>query len=161
MVRSPDGRQILCLIRENAFHEALYMTSEDEGATWSAAKKLPPGLWGDRHMPRYTHDGRLVVTFRDTGPGSPTRNQFVAWVGRYEDIVHGAPGQYRIKLLESYKGGDCGYSGLEVLPDDTLVATTYIKYRPGPDKNSVICVRFRLAEIDKLLKKPAASQSRS
>jgi hypothetical protein len=157
MVRSPDGRQILCLIRENVRHEALYMTSEDEGNTWSAVNKLPPGLWGDRHMPRYTHDRRLVVTFRDSALESPTHNHFVVWVGHYEDILKGARGQYRIKLLESYSKGDCGYSGLEVLPDNTLAATTYIKYRPGPDKNSVVCVRFRLEEIDRLLRKPAVA----
>src|SRR5690606_26861941 len=147
-VRSPDGGQLLCLIRENVKRIALYMTSEDEGLTWSAAKPLPPGLWGDRHMARYAHDGRLVVAFRDTGPQSPTRNHFVAWVGRYEDIASQRDGEYRLKLLHSYKGRDCGYPGLELLPDGTFVATTYIKYRPGPEKNSVVSVRFKLSEID-------------
>jgi hypothetical protein len=35
-----------------------------------------------------------------------------------------------------------------LLPDDTFVATTYIKYRPGPQKQSVVSVRFKLSEID-------------
>ena len=49
------------------------------------------------------------------------------WVGRFEDILAGKPGDYRIKLLNntlrqsSDKPGqgnaDCGYSDLEVLPD--------------------------------------------
>lgn len=150
--RSPDGKQILCLIRENVKRVALYMTSEDEGKTWSKYKPLPPGLWGDRHMPRYTADGRIVVTMRDTGAGSPTGKHFIAWVGRYEDILSGKDGQYRVKLLHSYHGGDCGYSGLEVLPDRNLVATTYIQYRPGKEKNSVVSVRFNLAELDAALK---------
>ena len=157
VVRSPDGGQLLCLIRENVKRIALYMTSEDEGLTWSAAKPLPPGLWGDRHMARYAHDGRLVVAFRDTGPQSPTRNHFVAWVGRYEDIASQRDGEYRLKLLHSYKGRDCGYPGLELLPDGTFVATTYIKYRPGPEKNSVISVRFTLAETDQLAQAAAAA----
>ncbi|HYH56631.1 MAG TPA: hypothetical protein VD772_08475, partial [Anseongella sp.] len=59
-------------------------------------------------------------------------------------------GQYRIKLLHSYKGGDCGYPGLELLPDSAFVATTYVKYRPGPEKNSVVSVRFKLSETDAL-----------
>jgi len=75
--------------------------------------------------------GGSVIAFRDTGLRSPMRNHFVAWVGRYEDIVSGKDGDYKIKLLHSHKGSDCGYPGLELLPDGTLVATTYIKHRPG------------------------------
>jgi hypothetical protein len=71
-------------------------------------------------------------------------------VGHYDDIVGGRDGQYRVKLLHSYKGGDNGYPGLEVLPDGTFVATTYIKYREGPEKNSVVSTRFNLKETDRL-----------
>ena len=150
VIRSPDGKQLLCLIRENAKRVALFMTSNDEGRTWSATSPLPPGLFGDRHMPHYAADGRLVIAFRDTGPGSPTSKHFIAWVGRFEDIASGRDGQYRIKLLHSHHGGDCGYSGLELLPDGTFVATTYIQYRAGSEKNSVVSTRFKLAETDKL-----------
>ncbi|MBI5393786.1 MAG: hypothetical protein HZA91_00665 [Verrucomicrobia bacterium] len=151
LVRSPDGKQLLCLMRENNKAESLYMTSDDEGATWSAARRLPAGLVGDRHMPRYTPDGRLVVCMRDKTKAFGTHGHFVAWVGRYEDIVTGREGQYRIKLLHSHAGSDCGYPGLELLPDGTLVATTYIKYRPGPEKQSVVSTRFKLEEIDKMV----------
>lgn len=151
IVRSPDGRQLLCLIRENEKRIAFFMTSGDEGKTWSATKPLPPGLFGDRHVARYTPDGRLVVCFRDTGgPSSPTSMHFVAWVGRYEDILAGRDAAYRVKLLHSHRGGDTGYPGVEVLPDGTIVATTYIKYRPGSEKNSVVSARFTLAETDRL-----------
>lgn len=151
IVRSPNGRQLLVLLRENQQRVAQYITSDDEGRTWSAARPLPPGLFGDRHVARYAPDGRLVAVFRDTGGayGSPTSTHFVAWVGRYEDIVGGRDGQYRVKLLHSYKGGDNGYPGLELLPDGTFVATTYIKYREGPEKNSVVSARFTLSETDK------------
>jgi hypothetical protein len=151
VVRSPDGHQLLCLIRENQQRVALCMTSDDEGRTWSAARPLPPGLFGDRHQARYAADGRLVVVMRDTGPGSPTAPHFIAWIGRYDDIVAGRDGSaYRVKLLHSHKGGDNGYPGLELLPDGTFVATTYIKYREGPEKNSVVSARFTLAETDRL-----------
>lgn len=148
LVRSPDGKQLLCLIRENEKRIALYMTSDDEGATWSEAKPLPAPLHGDRHKAKYSVDGRLVVVFRDTGHDSPTNSHFVAWVGTYDDILAGNDGQYQVKLLHSYKGWDCGYPGLEVLPDDTFVATTYIKYQDGPEQNSVVSTRFTLAELD-------------
>lgn len=163
VLRSPDGKQLLCLIRENIRSEpAHFITSVDEGKTWSAVKSLPPGLHGDRHKAVYAPDGRLVVCFRDTGAKSPTKNHFVAWVGRYQDIVSGRDGEYKIKLLHSHKGGDCGYPGLELLPDGTLVATTYVKYRPGAEQNSVVSTRFTLAETDKLEKataEPVASKA--
>lgn len=147
IIRSPSGKQLLCLIRENAKRTSLYMTSDDEGLTWSKPKPVPYGLSGDRHQSKYTADGRLVVVFRDTGKGSETRNHFVAWVGQYADIVQDKKGQGRFKLLHSFKGGDCGYAGLEVLPDQTLVATTYIKYREGAEQNSVVSTRFKLDEL--------------
>jgi len=156
LVRSPDGRQLLCLMRENAKSESLWMTSDDEGRTWSPHKRLPPGLVGDRHMPCYAPDGRLVVCFRDKSKTLGTFGHFVAWVGRYADIVEGRDGvaqrdgQYRVKLLHSHAGGDCGYPGLERLPDGTLVATTYVKYRPGKEKHSVVSGRFKLDELDRL-----------
>ncbi len=150
LVRAPDGKQLLCLMRENVKRVALYMTSEDEGRTWSKSLPLSASLHGDRHTARYLPDGRLVICFRDTGHDSPTRNHFIAWVGTYADIVAGRAGQYRVKLLHSYKGGDCGYPGVDVLPDGTVVATTYIKYRKGPEKNSVVSTRFNPTETDQL-----------
>jgi hypothetical protein len=83
-------------------------------------------------------------------PLSPTKVHFVAWVGTYLDFTNGLSGQYKVKLLHNYAGWDCGYPGLEILPDGTIVATTYIKYHPGPAKHSVVCVRFRIEEMDAL-----------
>ncbi len=149
IIRSSDGKQLLCLIRENARRTSLYMTSDDEGLTWSSPKPVLFGLSGDRHQAKYTADGKLVIVFRDTGKGSPTRNHFVAWVGTYDNIVQGRQGERRFKLLHSFKGGDCGYAGLEILPDQTIVATTYIKYREGAERNSVVSVRFNLFDQEK------------
>lgn len=148
IVRSPDGRQLLCLLRENVRRVSLYMTSDDEGVTWSAPRPLPRSLNGDRHKARYADDGRLVICFRDTGADSPTTTHFVAWVGYYGDLLESREGLYRVKLLHSYAGNDCGYPGLERLPDGTFVATTYVKYREGAELNSVVSTRFTLAEMD-------------
>jgi len=151
LVRSPDGGQLLCLMRENSRRlNSLRMVSNDEGQTWSEAAELPESLTGDRHMSCYAPDGRLVVVFRDMAEGSSTKGSFVGWVGAYDDVVRNRAGQYRIKLLHQYGESrcDCGYSGLECLPDGTMVATTYVKYRPGCEKNSIVSVRFKLEEID-------------
>lgn len=83
-------------------------------------------------------------------PDSTTRGHFVAWVGDYADIAAKRPGRYRVKLLHSHAGSDCGYPGLEVTPDGTIVATTYIKYRPGAEKHSIVSTRFTLDETDAL-----------
>ncbi|WP_108825048.1 sialidase family protein [Ereboglobus luteus] len=161
IVRSPDGKQLLCLIREDAKHESLFMTSDDEGRTWSKERTLPKALWGDRHKAKYTPDGRLVVVFRDVGrKTSPSNNHFVAWVGSYDDIVNVREAGYRVKLIHNHRRGkifsgrlmdDCGYPGLEVLPDGTLVATTYAKYTEGDEGNYVVAVRFTLKETDAAL----------
>jgi hypothetical protein len=57
-----------------------------------------------------------------------------------------------VKLLHSNAGGDCGYPGMELLPDGTIVATTYVKYEPGANKHSVVSVRFNLKTTDALVK---------
>lgn len=151
-LRSPNGEELCCLMRENKHKGcSLMMFSQDEAQTWSTPVDTPWGLTGDRHMGVYTDDGRWVIAFRDQAPHSPTRGHFVAWVGTYEDIRDRRPGQYRIKLLHSYAGGDCGYPGIHQLPDGTIVATTYIKYRPGPKKHSVMSTRFKLSETDAML----------
>jgi hypothetical protein len=149
LVRSPDGRQLLCLLRENVRTlDSRFIVSDDEGATWSAPKFVPKTLTGDRHQVRYAPDGRLVIVFRDMAAGSPTRGHFVGWVGTYDDIVQQREGQFRLKLLHNYAGTDCGYSGLELLPDETFVATTYIKYWPDKRKHSVVSTRFQLSELE-------------
>ncbi len=163
VTRSPNGKQLLMLLRENSRkYHSLYSVSEDGAKTWSEPRELPAALTGDRHVMRYAPDGRLVVAMRDRAKTSPTYGHYVAWVGRYENIVERREGQYRVKLLHNAararqdipgKGNtDCGYSDLEVLPDSTIVATTYIKYQPGPEKNSVVNTRFKLEETDALLK---------
>ncbi len=40
---------------------------------------------------------------------------------------------------------------MEILPDGTIVATTYIKYREGSDKHSVVSTRFQIQETDKMV----------
>ncbi|MAX40333.1 sialidase family protein [Gimesia sp.] len=149
--RSPDGNQLCCLMRENTHKgRSLMMFSNDEGTTWTTPVDTPWGLTGDRHKQVLTKDGQLVVCFRDQAPGSSSRGHFVAWVGTYDDIVNKRDGKYRVKLLHHHgRTGDCGYPGVELLPDGTIVATTYVKYRDNKDKNSVVAVRFKLNDLPK------------
>ncbi len=163
VVRSADGGQLLMLMRENTRrYHSLYSVSDDCARTWSEPKELPAALTGDRHVAKYAPDGRLVVAFRDRAVCSQTYGHYVAWVGRFEDIVNRREGQYRIKLLHNAArtaqdapgvgDADCGYSDLELLPGGTIIATTYVKYRAGPEKHSVVSTRFKIEETDALLK---------
>ncbi|MBX7165436.1 MAG: glycoside hydrolase [Pirellulales bacterium] len=148
--RSPDGQELCCLMRENKrAGNSLVMFSEDEGHTWSEPRETIDGLTGDRHAGLLTRDGRLVIAFRDQARASDTHGHFVAWVGTYDDIRQDRPGTFRVKLLHSHKGWDCGYPAVMQLPDETIVALTYIKYRPGQDKHSVVSTRFRLDELER------------
>lgn len=150
---SPDKKQLACLIRDNKRDgHSLVIFSDDEGETWSDPIETPWGLTGDRHIAQYAPDGRLVVAFRDMAPLSPTRGHFIIWIGHYNDLVCQTPGQYRVKLLHSYAGNDCGYPGLEILPDGTFLATTYIKYEAGEKKHSIVSLRFTLDEMDSSIK---------
>ncbi|MBI5083567.1 MAG: exo-alpha-sialidase [Acidobacteria bacterium] len=147
--RSPNGKQLAMLLRENSRKFNSFVSfSDDEGATWSAPRELPGSLTGDRHQGVYTRDGRLFITFRDTTLESPTRGDWVAWVGRYQDIVDGNEGQYRVRLMKNHKSADCCYPGVERLKDDTIVTTTYGHWTPG-EQAWVASVRLKLGELDK------------
>jgi photosystem II stability/assembly factor-like uncharacterized protein len=150
LVRSPDGRQLAVLLRENSRTlPSMLITSDNEARTWSAPRPLPLALTGDRHVARYAPDGRLLVTFRDMAPQSPTRGDWVAWLGTYDDLAQGRPGTCRIRLMDNHNAWDCGYPGLELLPDGTFVATSYGHWTPGQPPY-VVSVRFHLDEIDRL-----------
>jgi hypothetical protein len=152
IIRSPDGKKLAALLRENRrVHNAHVIFSEDEGETWSIPKELPLSLTGDRHTGKYLPDGRLFISFRDRTPGndSPTEGDWVGWIGTYEDIVFGREGQYRVRLMDNKKDWDCAYPGVEVLPDGTIVTTTYGHWMEG-EPPYIVSVRFTLEEIDRM-----------
>ena len=176
LVRSPNGKEIAMLLRENSRRmNSFIMFSKDEGKTWTAPRQLPTALTGDRHQAIYAPDGRLLISFRDRAPGttrfqrlkkqcidcdekilyeqagsvSPTTGDWVAWVGRYEDLKEEREGQYRIRLKDNTRGGDCAYPTLELLPDSTVVATTYGHWEEG-ESPYILSVRFTMEEIDSL-----------
>jgi hypothetical protein len=126
--------------------------SRDEGNTWTEPRELPGALTGDRHVAKYAPDGRLLISFRDTTHESPTKGDWVAWVGTYDDIVQGREGQYRIRLKDNTKGADCAYPGVEVLPDGTFVLTTYGHWQQG-EQPYILSVRLKLTETDALAEK--------
>jgi hypothetical protein len=185
VIRSEHGMgNELCLIsRSNSKKiNSLVSFSTDEGITWSKPKELPASLNGERHKAEYTDDGRLIVTFRSIERGEKARKNakastktgwisegWVAWVGNYDDLKNGTEGEYRIKLAhiytdnqkqpEYYAGADTGYCGNVVLPDGTIMTSTYGKFSPKEltmDKKKlktyIASKRINLKDTDALLK---------
>lgn len=154
-VRSPDGKTLAVLLRENARRKNSHVIfSHDEGKTWSEPRELPLCLTGDRHTGRYSSDGRLFISFRCRSPrgkesGRPFEGDWVGWVGSWDDLVKGGTGQYFVRLKDNKKGYDTTYPGVEVLPDDTFVTTTYGHWSAG-EEPYILSVRFKLKELDAL-----------
>ncbi|MEK7674233.1 MAG: sialidase family protein [Verrucomicrobiota bacterium] len=156
-IRSPDGKQIAVLLRENSrTRNSHVIFSMDEGRTWTEPRELPGALTGDRHTGKYAPDGRLFLSFRDMAHDSSTRGDWAGWVGTYEDIVQGREGQCRVRLMKNHKGTDCAYPGVELLPDGTFVTTTYGHWTPG-EQPYIVSVRFKLAEIDQAAARPPSA----
>ena len=156
IIRSPDGKELAMPLRENKrARNSHLMVSKDEGKTWSEPRELPVTLTGDRHTLKYGPDGRLLIVFRGryaNGNVIPqTDGDCVAWVGTYEDLVEGKPGQYLIRLLDNKKGHDTTYPGVELLPDGTFVVTTYGHWEKG-EAPYIMSTRFTLAELDTMAK---------
>jgi hypothetical protein len=148
IIRSPDGNQLAVLLRENSRrYNSFVIFSDDEGSSWTPPRELPGALTGDRHQAVYAPDGRLFVSFRDTTHESPTKGDWVAWVGTYDDIARAAEGQYRVRLMDNKRGADCAYPAIEILPDGTIVATTYGHWTEG-ESPYIVSVRLRLSELD-------------
>ncbi|MDC0284514.1 glycoside hydrolase [Mariniblastus sp.] len=156
-IRSPDGKKLAVLLRENARRKNSHIIfSEDEGKTWSKPRELPLALTGDRHTGKYGADGRLFISFRCNSPtdkrkSRPFEGDWVGWVGTWEDLENGSDGQYSVRLKDNKKGYDTTYPGVEVLPDDTFVVTTYGHWSQG-EQPYILSVRFKLSELDAIAK---------
>ncbi|MCD6332065.1 MAG: exo-alpha-sialidase [Bacteroidales bacterium] len=148
VIQSPDGHEMAMILPDNdGQYNSVVIFSTDEGRTWTPPAELPSSLSGDRHQCLYAPDKRLVITFRDCARESPTTNDFVAWVGRYQDLKAGAEGQYRIRLLDNLSEWDGSYPVFELLPGGSFLAATYGKW-DRDQKKSFKGVHFKLDEID-------------
>lgn len=182
VIRSEKGfGDELCLISRsnNKRYNSLISFSQDEGKTWSEPVFAPSALNGERHKADYTSDGRLFITFRSIERDKEKIQKYsaekmpnwfsegwVAWVGTYEDLKNGTQGQFRIKLAHTYldnqtepalsANADTGYCGNVVLPDDTIVTSTYgafgAKNADGSYKTYVVSKIIRLNDIENLIK---------
>ena len=149
VVRSPDGRQLAMLLRENSrTHHSFVMFSDDEGEHWTTPREVPLTLTGDRHTAKYALDGRLLISFRHMDRKAASYGDWVAWVGTYDDVLKGHEGQYLVRLMDNTKDSDCAYPGVEILTNGTFVLTTYGHWTMG-EQPYIISVRLKLEELDR------------
>jgi hypothetical protein len=147
IIRSPDGHQLAALLRENSrTKNSQVIFSNDEGESWSEPVELPRELTGDRHTGKYLKDGRLFLSFRDTALNSPTQGDWVAWIGTYEDILRGKPGEIRIRIKDNKHEWDCAYPGVEILPNGEIVTTTYGHWNENKSPY-ILSVRINIKDL--------------
>lgn len=143
LVTRPDGKRLALLFRpEKRLTNSMVAFSDDAGLTWTDPRELPGALTGHRHESVNLPDGRTLVFMRDfspLNPGNPSHGDWVAWMGTFADLEEGREGQYRVRLRRNYGNstnnniGDCGYSGVELLPDGQVLAVTYGHWLLAPD----------------------------
>ena len=154
-IRSPDGKTMAVLLRENRRGRNSHIIfSDDEGKTWSKPREVPLVLTGDRHTGKYLQDGRLFISFRCISPthsrqDRPWEGDWVAWVGSWDDLVNGGIGQYMVRLKDNQKSYDTSYPGVELLPDGTIVTTTYGHW-VADEQPWVLSVRLKPEELDRM-----------
>ncbi len=154
-VRSPDGKTLAVLLRENARRKNSHIIfSKDEGRTWSFPRELPLALTGDRHTGKYGPDGRLFLSYRCISPKAKSKNRpfegdWVGWVGTWDDLTQGKSGQYFFRLKDNTKNYDTSYPGVEVLPNGTFITTTYGHWIEGQSPY-ILSSRFKLQDLDEL-----------
>jgi hypothetical protein len=156
-IRSPDGKRLAVLLRENSRRKNSHVIfSDNEGQSWSAPRELPLSLTGDRHTGKYASDGRLFISFRrylpkDSAADRKFEGDWVGWVGTWDDMTKGRDGQYLVRLKDNLKDHDTAYPGVEVLPDDTFVTTTYGHWEKA-EAPYILSVRLQLNELDPMAK---------
>lgn len=177
LVVRADSKRIALLFRpEKRLTNSMVAFSDDAGFTWTDPRELPGALTGHRHESVNLPDGRTMVFMRDYSPlhlKNPSHGDWVAWVGTFDDLEKGNEGEYRIHLRRNYGNstnsniGDCGYSGVELLPDGTVLALTYghwdlapgSKHPNHPDGRGqapyIMQVKLDPKETDRWVKEPA------
>ena len=99
-------------------------------------------------------DGRLLIQFRDNTPRnrpgnemSATEGDWVGWVGSWNDLKNGHEGQFRIRFKDNTNGWDSTYPAAELLPDGTLICTTYGHWDKG-ERPYILSFRFKTDLLD-------------
>ena len=156
---SPDKKEIAVLLRDNSrVYNSFVIVSKDNGKTWTKPQEVCASLTGDRHNIVYLDDGRIFVSLRDKKTGSDLINNWVSWVGSYEDIINKKVGDARILVKRHYYKldervpWDCAYPCVEKLKDGTVFIATYGRWERDKE-HYILAFRLTKEELEKIPKK--------
>ena len=142
--------------------------SYDEGESWTQPKELPNCLTGDRHKAEYDPvSGKVIISFRQYIPNgdkfkksalSPEKyltEGWVAWIGDFEDLMSFSKedsteytyGDKVLILGKNYKQADCGYSGVVILDDGTVITDSYGYFSPTARYPYIMQAKFKINDV--------------
>jgi hypothetical protein len=124
--------------------EARYCVSKDDGKTWSEVRTIDAGDGAVGVSGAFLSHNRTLWAFHGANTGTMKGVHTRAYV------LDETSQQWQPKgtVIE-----DGFYPGLHLLPDGTLVATTYTTYRKDDGGCSIVSVRLKMSEVDALAAK--------
>ncbi|MBO4709617.1 MAG: exo-alpha-sialidase [Kiritimatiellae bacterium] len=145
--RSPDGKELCCLVADLKQATAWANFSADEGKTWSEPVQASDCISGLEHSVGVLADGSIVVAFHK---GAELRG----WVGPYKSLrSRGAKDGYDARLFYNYGGGGtAGSPNLHVRKNGEIVVVAHSQFdlhRPMP---AVVAMRFTADEVERTVR---------
>lgn len=167
IIRNPSDDCLILFARaNNRVSNSVICYSYDEGETWTSPKELPNCLTGDRHKAEYDPvSGKVIISFRqylsdgDKYKKSALSSEnyltegWVAWIGTFDDLMSFSEDEGRtygdkvIILGKNYNKADCGYSGLVILGDGTVIADSYGYFSPTARYPYIMQAKFKIADV--------------
>lgn len=170
IIRNPQNDCLIMLARpNNRVSNSLICYSYDEGVTWTSPKQLPNSLTGDRHKAEYDPtSGKVIISFRQVLQNKDNSFKksalsnvnwqsegWVAWIGDFDDLMSFADddeskhtyGDALLVVAKNYKNMDCGYSGVVILDDGTVIMDSYGYFSITATKPYILQAKFNISDF--------------
>jgi len=144
--RSPDGKELCCLVVDWRSMSAWASFSKDEGRTWSAPAQACDGVAGAEHSVGVLPGGQIAAAFRR---GSELRG----WVGPYKALRGRGKDGYEARLVHNY--GDAstvGSPSLHVRKDGEIVVVAHSQFNLHRPMPAVVAMRFTAEEVERTVR---------
>lgn len=169
IIRNPENDCLILIARaNNRVSNSVICYSYDEGESWTQPKELPNCLTGDRHKAEYDPvSGKVIISFRQylsngdkfkksaLSPEKYITEGWVAWIGDFEDLMSFSKedateytyGDKVLILGKNYKQADCGYSGVVILDDGTVITDSYGYFSPTARYPYIMQAKFKINDV--------------
>lgn len=169
IIRNPENDCLILIARaNNRVSNSVICYSYDEGESWTQPKELPNCLTGDRHKAEYDPvSSKVIISFRQylsngdkfkksaLSPEKYLTEGWVAWIGDFEDLMSFSKedsteytyGDKVLILGKNYKQADCGYSGVVILDDGTVITDSYGYFSPTARYPYIMQAKFKINDV--------------